>query len=196
MIAYIKGKLVQKDPTHVIIECNGIGYQIQISLNTYGEIKDREDICLQTVQIIREDAHLLYGFGSTNEKFMFQQLISVNGIGPGTAIMALSSLPPEELRSAIIAESVSTLQAIKGIGAKTAQRLILELKDKLRKDQSDVVNLPGSAPHNSIRSEALSALVTLGISRVAAEKTIDSILKKSGNNLSLEDLVKIALKNA
>ena len=196
MIAYIKGKLVQKDPTHVIIECNGIGHQIQISLNTYGEIKDREDICLQTVQIIREDAHLLYGFGSTNEKFMFQQLISVNGIGPGTAIMALSSLPPEELRSAIIAESVSTLQAIKGIGAKTAQRLILELKDKLRKDQSDVVNLPGSAPHNSIRSEALSALVTLGISRVAAEKTIDSILKKSGNNLSLEDLVKIALKNA
>ncbi len=196
MIAYIKGKLVQKDPTHVIIECNGIGYQIQISLNTYGEIKDREDICLQTVQIIREDAHLLYGFGSTNEKFMFQHLISVNGIGPGTAIMALSSLPPEELRSAIIAESVSTLQAIKGIGAKTAQRLILELKDKLRKDQSDVVNLPGSAPHNSIRSEALSALVTLGISRVAAEKTIDSILKKSGNNLSLEDLVKIALKNA
>lgn len=196
MIAYIKGKLVQKDPTHVIIECNGIGYQIQISLNTYGEIKDREDICLQTVQIIREDAHLLYGFGSQNEKFMFQQLISVNGIGPGTAIMALSSLPPEELRSAIIAESVSTLQAIKGIGAKTAQRLILELKDKLRKDQSDVVNLPGSAPHNSIRSEALSALVTLGISRVAAEKTIDSILKKSGNNLSLEDLVKIALKNA
>ena len=196
MIAYIKGKLVQKDPTHVIIECNGIGYQIQISLNTYGEIKDREDICLQTVQIIREDAHLLYGFGSQNEKFMFQQLISVNGIGPGTAIMALSSLPPEELRSAIIAESVSTLQAIKGIGAKTAQRLILELKDKLRKDQSDVINLPGSAPHNSIRSEALSALVTLGISRVAAEKTIDSILKKSGNNLSLEDLVKIALKNA
>ena len=196
MIAYIKGKLVQKDPTHVIIECNGIGYQIQISLNTYGEIKDREDICLQTVQIIREDAHLLYGFGSQNEKFMFQQLSSVNGIGPGTAIMALSSLPPEELRSAIIAESVSTLQAIKGIGAKTAQRLILELKDKLRKDQSDVINLPGSAPHNSIRSEALSALVTLGISRVAAEKTIDSILKKSGNNLSLEDLVKIALKNA
>ncbi len=196
MIAYIKGKLVQKDPTHVIIECNGIGYQIQISLNTYGEIKDREDICLQTIQIIREDAHLLYGFGSPNEKFMFQQLISVNGIGPGTAIMALSSLPPEELRSAIIAESVSTLQAIKGIGAKTAQRLILELKDKLRKDQSDVINLPGSAPHNSIRSEALSALITLGISRVAAEKTIDSILKKSGNNLSLEDLVKIALKNA
>ena len=196
MIAYIKGKLVQKDPTHVIIECNGIGYQIQISLNTYGEIKDREDICLQTIQIIREDAHLMYGFGSQNEKFMFQQLISVNGIGPGTAIMALSSLPPEELRSAIIAESVSTLQAIKGIGAKTAQRLILELKDKLRKDQSDVINLPGSAPHNSIRSEALSALITLGISRVAAEKTIDSILKKSGNNLSLEDLVKIALKNA
>jgi Holliday junction DNA helicase RuvA len=196
MIAYIKGKLVQKDPTHVIIESNGIGYQIQISLNTYGEIKDREDICLQTVQIIREDAHLLYGFGSMNEKFMFQQLVSVNGIGPGTAIMALSALPPEELRSAIIAESVTTLQAIKGIGAKTAQRLILELKDKLRKDQSEATSIPGSAPHNSIRTEALSALVTLGISRVAAEKTIDSILKKSGNNLSLEDLVKIALKNA
>lgn len=196
MIAYIKGKLVQKDPTHVIIESNGIGYQIQISLNTYGEIKEREDICLQTVQIIREDAHLLYGFGSMNEKFMFQQLVSVNGIGPGTAIMALSALPPEELRSAIISESVTTLQAIKGIGAKTAQRLILELKDKLRKDQTETTSIPGSTPHNSIRTEALSALVTLGISRIAAEKTIESILKKSGNNLSLEDLVKIALKNA
>jgi Holliday junction DNA helicase RuvA len=196
MIAYLKGKLVEKDPTHVIIECNGIGYQIQISLNTFSEIKDREDICLQTVQIIREDAHLLYGFSSLNEKFMFQQLISVNGIGPGTAIMALSALPPEELRKSIISESVATLQSIKGIGAKTAQRLILELKDKLRKDQPDTEYIAGSSVHNSIRAEALSALVTLGITRAAAEKTIDDILKKSGNNLSLEDLVKIALKNA
>lgn len=197
MIAYLKGRLVQKEPAFVIIDVNGIGYQVLISLNTYSEIKDREDLTLQTVLVVREDAHILYGFSSAAEKSMFQQLISVNGIGPGTAMMVLSSMNPSDLKKAIIKEEVHTLQSVKGIGSKTAQRLILELKDKIRREGDDQPESGASAgPHNTIRHEALSALMTLGISRPAAEKSIDAILKKSGNTLSLEELVKIALKNA
>lgn len=197
MIAYLRGKLVQKEPAFVIIDVQGIGYQVMISLNTYSEIKDREDINLNTVLIVREDAHILYGFGTLTEKNMFQQLISVNGVGPSTAMMVLSSMNPTDLKNAILKEEVHTLQSVKGIGAKTAQRLILELKDKIRKDGFETSGGTGmDASHNTIRNEALSALMTLGISRPAAEKSIDAILKKSGNSLSLEELVKIALKNA
>ena len=197
MIAYLKGRLVQKEPAFVIIDVHGIGYQVMISLSTYSEIKDREDITLQTVLVVREDAHILYGFASSAEKIMFQQLVSVNGIGPGTAMMVLSSMGAADLRNAIIKEEVHTLQSVKGIGAKTAQRLILELKDKVRKEVGDGLPGPNSlAAHNNIRTEALTALMTLGFSRQAAEKSIDAVLKKSGNSLSLEDLVKIALKSA
>ena len=133
MIAYLKGKLVHKEPTHVIVEVGGIGYQASISLNTFSEIKDKEDIRLSTYLHVREDAHLLYGFASESEKVMFLNLISVNGVGPNTAMMVLSSLTADELKSAILREDAGTLQAVKGIGGKTAQRLILELKDKLRK---------------------------------------------------------------
>jgi Holliday junction DNA helicase RuvA len=197
MIAYLRGRLVQKEPAFVIVDVNGIGYQVLISLTTYSEIKDREDLTLQTVLIVREDAHILYGFSSGSEKSMFQQLISVNGIGPGTAMMVLSSMNPVDLKKAILKEEVHTLQSVKGIGSKTAQRLILELKDKIRREGEDAGETgAAAAPHNTIRNEALSALMTLGISRPAAEKSIDAILKKSGNTLSLEDLVKIALKNA
>src|SRR5882762_7571392 len=132
MIAYLKGKLVHKEPTHVIVEVNGIGYQVGISLHTFSEIKDREDIRLSTYLHVREDAHILYGFASDSEKQMFQLLISVNGVGPNTALVVLSYLPPDELKSAIINESTEILQSVKGIGGKTAQRLILELKDKLK----------------------------------------------------------------
>jgi len=197
MIAYLRGRLVQKEPAFVIMDVNGIGYQVLISLTTFSEIKDREDLTLQTVLIVREDAHILYGFSSGSEKSMFQQLISVNGIGPGTAMMVLSSMNPADLKKAILREEVHTLQSVKGIGMKTAQRLILELKDKIRREGEDAGETGTStAPHNTIRNEALSALMTLGISRPAAEKSIEAILKKSGNTLSLEDLVKIALKNA
>jgi Holliday junction DNA helicase RuvA len=197
MIAYLKGRLVHKEPAFVIIDVHGIGYQVMISLSTYSEIKDREDITLQTVLVVREDAHILYGFASSAEKIMFQQLVSVNGIGPGTAMMVLSSMGAADLRSAIIKEEVHTLQSVKGIGAKTAQRLILELKDKVRKEGGEGLTGPNSqAAHNNIRAEALTALMTLGFSRQAAEKSIDAVLKKSGNSLSLEDLVKIALKSA
>jgi len=196
MIAYLKGKLVHKEPTHVIVEVAGIGYQASISLNTFSEIKDKEEIRLSTYLHVREDAHLLYGFASESEKVMFLNLISVNGVGPNTAMMVLSSLTAEELKSAILREDAATLQAVKGIGGKTAQRLILELKDKLRKAPLDgTPTLPGMV-NNTLRQEALTALMTLGITRVAAEKSIDAVLRKSGITISLEDLVKQALKNA
>lgn len=195
MIAYLRGRLVQKDPTHVIVDVGGIGYQAAISLNTYSDIKDKEDIRLSTYFHVREDAQLLYGFSTEAEKTMFLNLISVNGVGPNTAMVMLSSLPPSELRAAILREDAATLQAVKGIGGKTAQRLILELRDKLRKGVEPGTTIPGGGD-NSLRQEALSALVTLGISRSAAEHSIDALLRKSGNTISLEDLVKQALKNA
>src|SRR6185295_4587503 len=196
MIAYLKGKLIHKEPTHVVVEVGGIGYQASISFNTFSEIKDKEEIKLATYLHVREDAHLLFGFASEAEKSMFLSLISVNGVGPNTAMMVLSSLTPDELKSAILREDASTLQAVKGIGGKTAQRLILELKDKLRKAPADgATTLPGMV-NNTLRQEALTALMTLGIARAAAEKSIDAVLRKSGITISLEDLVKQALKNA
>ncbi|HMJ70584.1 MAG TPA: Holliday junction branch migration protein RuvA [Cyclobacteriaceae bacterium] len=196
MIAYLKGKLVHKDPTHLVIDVNGVGYLVHISLNTYSQVKDTEDIKLSTYLHVREDAQILYGFGSEQEKSMFQNLISVNGIGPNTAIVVLSYMPPGELRAAIVREDAATLQSIKGIGGKTAQRLILELKDKLRKDGGEEIGGTIAPAYNKMKQEALTALMTLGIARSAAEKSIDSALKKSGNSLTLEDLVKQALKNS
>lgn len=169
---------------------------MSISLNTFSEIKDREDLTLSTYLHVREDAHILYGFASAAEKQMFQHLISVNGVGPNTALVVLSYLPPNELREAIIREDAAALQAVKGIGGKTALRLILELKDKLRKDPMDDGSGKPGLVHNTMRHEALTALMTLGITKLAAEKSVDTVLKKSGNTISLEELVKQALKNA
>ncbi len=196
MIAYLKGKLIHKDPAHAIIEVNGVGYQVNISLNTFAEIKDKEDIKLSTYFHVREDAQVLFGFATEAEKQMFQHLISVNGVGPSTALVVLSYLPPEELKLAIVREDAAALQAVKGIGGKTAQRLILELKDKLKRETTE--EMPGNTGlvRNTVRHEALSALVTLGIAKPVAEKSIDTVLKKLGNTVSLEDLVKQALKNA
>ena len=196
MIAFLKGKLVHKEPTFVIIEVNGIGYQVSISLNTFSDIADKENIQLSTYLQVREDAHILYGFSNPLEKSMFQSLINVNGVGPNTAMVILSYLPPEELHQAIVTENVGALQAVKGIGGKTAQRIILELKDKLRKEPiGETVGIAG-IKHNTMRNEALTALMTLGIGKSAADRSIDAILKKSGNTISLEELVKMALKNA
>jgi Holliday junction DNA helicase RuvA len=196
MIAYLKGKLVHKEPTHVVIEVNGVGYQVGISLHTFSEVKDREDIRLATYLHVREDAHILYGFASDSEKQMFQLLISVNGVGPSTALVVLSYLTPDELKSAIVNEDTNALQAVKGIGGKTAQRLVLELKDKLRKEALEETSGIAGGTRNTLRAEALTALVTLGIGKAAAEKSIDTILKRSGGNVSLEELVKQALKTA
>jgi holliday junction DNA helicase RuvA len=196
MISFLKGKLVHKDPAHVIIEVNGVGYQVAISLQTFSEIKDQENILLYTHLQIREDAHVLFGFSNESEKKLFQQLISVNGIGPGTAIVMLSYMNSNELKTAIVREDVAALQSIKGIGGKTAQRVIIELKDKLKKESWEETSPVSAGPYNTLRNEALSALLTLGLPKAAAEKSVDAILKKSGNTVTLEDLVKQALKNS
>jgi len=197
MIAFLKGKLVHKDPTHVVIDVNGVGYHTIISLQTFSDIKDQENIVLFTHLNIREDAHVLFGFSKESERKLFQQLISVNGVGPSTAIVMLSYMNSAELKSAIVHEDAVALQAIKGIGGKTALRVIIELKDKLKKESwEDTQPTVSAGPHNTLRREALSALVTLGLPKATAEKSVDTVLKKSGNTITLEDLVKQALKNS
>jgi Holliday junction DNA helicase RuvA len=196
MIAFLKGRLVHLEPTHVIIDVNGVGYFVHISLQTFSEIKAQENIMLFTHLSIREDAHVLFGFSNESEKRLFQQLISVNGVGPSTAIVMLSYMNSSELKTAIVHEDAVALQGIKGIGGKTAQRVIIDLKDKLKKESWEE-NQPAVSigPHNTLRKEALTALLTLGLPKAAAEKSIDAVLKKSGNTITLEDLVKQALKN-
>ncbi len=197
MIAYIKGKLAHKDPTHVIIEANGIGYFIHISLNTFSQIKEQESCQLHTYMHVREDAQTLFGFGGISEKKLFLHLISVSGIGPSTGLVMLSSLSAEEITTAIINEDATVIQSVKGIGSKTAQRTILELKDKLRKEgfePSD--NKLSSGINNTLKHEALSALLTLGINKNVAQKSIDSILNKSDSSINLETLIKKALQNS
>lgn len=197
MIAFLKGKLVHRSPTYVVIDVNGIGYQVNISLQTYADIKEQENIILFTHLSIREDAHVLFGFSNETEKKLFQHLISVNGVGPGTAIVMLSYMNTQELKTAIVHEDATALQAIKGIGGKTAQRVIIDLKDKLKKESWEESTPSVSVgPHNTLRKEALTALLTLGLPKAAAEKSVDSVLKKSGNTITLEDLVKQALKNS
>lgn len=197
MFAYLKGKLAYKDPTYVIIDVGGVGYEVKISLHTFSKIKDQENVQLFTHFHVKEDAQILFGFGDTHEKQVFLHLISISGVGPSTGLMVLSSLSPEEVEQAILSEDVRTIQGVKGIGVKTAQRIILELKDKVGKDtgSGDLLNIPISSK-NTIRNEALAALVTLGINKVAAQKGIDKILKDSTQDISLEQLIKLALKAA
>lgn len=196
MIAYIDGKLTFKDPTHVIIDVGGVGYEIRISLTTYSALTEGERCKLYTFQHIKEDAHTLYGFTNLAEKGVFMSLISISGVGPGTALMVMSSLTAGELQQAVVREDVRTIQNVKGIGAKTAQRIILELKDKFKKDL--LVESPANTPmgHNTNRNEALSALITLGFARAVAEKTLDAIIKREGSHLSVEQLIKFALKSS
>jgi holliday junction DNA helicase RuvA len=197
MIAFIKGRLVHKEPTFVVVDVNGIGYQANISLQTFSEIKDQENISLFTHLNIREDAHVLFGFSQESERKLFQQLISVNGVGPSTAIVMLSYMNAQEIKTAIIQENTAALQSIKGIGGKTAQRVIIELKDKLKKESwEETIPMVSGGAHNTLRKEALSALLTLGLPKAAAEKSVDAVLKKSGNTITLEDLVKQALKSS
>lgn len=197
MIAYIQGKLIVKDPTYVIIDVGGVGYHIRISLQTYSALTITDELVkLHTHLNIKEDAHTLFGFFEIDEKELFVDLLSVSGIGPGTAMVMLSSLSASEIKHAIVTEDVRTVQSIKGIGAKTAARAIIELKDKLKKEQmvggsSTSVN---NMPTYSIKNEALAALTTLGIARNVAEKSIEAILKKEGINITVENLIKQALR--
>ena len=192
MIAYIKGELVLKTPTYVIIESNGIGYQINISLQTFSALP-KEGICkLHTYLSIKEDSHSLYGFMEASEKTLFIHLISVSGIGPNTARTMLSSITAAEIRQAIIQENLPVIQGIKGIGPKSAKRLILELKDKMIKDTDEVSF--STVLHNTSREEALSALIMLGFSKSSAEKSIDKILSTESADISVEEIIKKALK--
>lgn len=198
MIDYLSGKLVYKDPTYVIIDVNGIGYHVKISLQTYTEIKDEEQIKLLTFLHIKEDAHTLFGFKKEDEKRLFLLLLSINGVGPSTGLMILSSLSSAEIEQAILAGDVATIQHVKGIGAKTAQRIILELKDKVGKGGSEATttSLGFLKSSNKIREEALQALITLGFPKAAAEKNIATVLKKTTGEISLEDLIKASLKTS
>jgi Holliday junction DNA helicase RuvA len=197
MIAYIDGKLTYKDPAYVIIDVHGVGYEIKISLQTYAALQDGNERCkLYTFLNIREDAHILYGFKEPDEKTLFLDLVSVSGIGPSTALVMLSSMSSAEIRHALMNEDVKTIQSIKGIGAKTAQRAIIELKDKLRKENMLGTASPSmfNVQSNKVRNEALAALVTLGIPKNVGEKSIDAILKKEGQDITVEQLIKMALR--
>ncbi len=193
MIAHIEGDLTYKCPTHVILECNGIGYQINISLYTYNKISNLNKAKLLTYLHVKEDAHTLYGFAEESEKQVFVSLISVSGIGPNTARTILSSISSQELHNAIINENVVILEGIKGIGAKSAKRMILELKDKFGKQ--DIETSISGVDGNNIKKEALSALVMLGYNRSSAEQTVNKILSVNKESITVEELIKIALKS-
>lgn len=189
MIAHLNGKLIEKNPTNIVVECNGVGYFVLISLNTFSAIGSDESIKIFTKLIVREDAQILYGFATTEERTMFEQLISVSGIGPNTAMIMLSSLVPEEIAHAIQSEDVRTIQSIKGIGAKTAQRVIIDLKDKMLKLSFSSENM--FTQNNTNRFDALTALVSLGFDKKSAEKAIEKV---STGDETVEKLIKESLK--
>ena len=190
MITQIKGKLIEKNPTQVVVDCNGIGYEINISLYTFSSLSSNENIKLFTHLQVREDAHILYGFFTVLERAIFRLLISVSGIGSSTARTMLSSLTPTEIQQAVIAEDVATIQGIKGIGLKTAQRVIIELKDKIKSLQG--TNEIPVFKSNTIKEETLSALEVLGYSRKASEKIVDKLIQGEPDS-SVEGLIKSAL---
>ena len=177
MIAQVQGRLVEKNLTDVVIDCQGVGYFLNISLHTYSQIPDQENIRLYTQLLVREDAMTLYGFASKEERSVFNLLLSVSGIGASTARTMLSSLTPRQVRDAIVSEDIAAIQGVKGIGAKTAQRVILDLNDKIIKLYGEETS--GVISSNTNRNEALSALETLGYARKIAEKACDAVLKHS-----------------
>jgi len=189
MISRLNGRLIEKNPTDLLIECAGVGYEVKISLNTYSVLPNQEAIILYTKQIIREDAHMLYGFASKDEREMFTHLISVSGIGPNTAIIMLSSMTPDEIAQAIVSEDVARIQKVKGIGTKTAQRVIIDLKGKVAKMELGTENIFSS--NNRNRFDALNALVSLGFDKKSAEKVLDKI---DTGTQTVEELIKEALR--
>ena len=191
MIAHLNGKLVEKSPTHVVIECGGVGYKLNISLNTYSRIGDSESCKLFTEFIVREDAQLLYGFKEVSERRLFQLLISVSGIGPATALLVLSSADAEEIQQAILSGNAAWFKGVKGIGPKSAQRIIIDLKDKISKENISADNSIGV--DNTVKEESLSALVNLGFNKNLAEKMIQKILIANPSS-AVEDVIKQALK--
>lgn len=193
MFAYIDGRLTFKAPTYIVVEAGGVGYHINISLNTYAALGDAERCKIYTWLHVKEDAHTLYGFADEGERRLFLHLISVSGIGPNTGRMMLSSITPAEIQTAIVKGDLNLIQRIKGIGAKSAQRLVLELQDKLKKEGSE--SLISAPLNNSVRDESLSALLMLGFAKQASDKALDNAIKTGGLDLSVEQMIKLALKN-
>lgn len=193
MITHLEGRLVEKTPTYIVIDCNGVGYWVNISLNTFSQLPDSERVKVYTYLQVKEDAHTLFGFFDKSERELFTLLISVSGVGAATARVMLSSLSPTQLRSAIINNEVRTIQSAKGIGAKTAQRIILDLREKVLKLSEDpsLPTLPQGQPY---KEEALAALEVLGYPRKTAEGVVGKILSQSSEELSVEQLIKQALK--
>lgn len=192
MITYLNGKLTELNPAFAVVECSGVGYYAHISLNTYGKLTDKKEIKLLTHLVVREDAHLLFGFADEAERTMFLQLISVSGVGPNTARMILSAATPTDIAAAIDSENVDLLKSIKGIGLKTAQRIIVDLAGKVTRSATS--SEFSATPSNTKRTEALSALLVLGFDKKLAEKVVDKVLSANAN-ASLEELVKQALKS-
>lgn len=190
MIGRLNGRLIEKNPTDLLIECAGVGYEVKISLHTFSQLGSDEAVQVFTKLIVREDAHILYGFANKEEREMFNHLVSVSGIGPNTAMIMLSSLVPDEIAQAILTEDVVTIQKIKGIGTKTAQRVIIDLKSKVSKMELSSENIFTS--NNRNRFDALNALVSLGFDKKSAEKVLDKI---DTGNQSVEELIKDALRN-
>ncbi len=191
MYEYLKGLVTEISPTYIVVEVNGIGYFINISLYSFGLIGSKTEVKLFVHQVVREDAHVLYGFVHKSERDVFRNLISISGVGPNTARVMLSSLSPSEITDAIVSENVKILKTIKGIGEKSAKRIVVELKDKLSKgiENIEIKNVE----HNRNKDEALSALVMLGFMKNSVEKVLKKIVNES-DNLSVEELVKRALK--
>lgn len=192
MITHLKGRLVEKSPTSVVVECNGVGYEAHISLHTFSLLPESENVKIYTHLLVREDSHTLYGFFEPSEREIFKLLISVSGVGASTARTMLSSLLPKQVQEAIATGNVAVIQGVKGIGAKTAQRVILDLKDKILKvfAMEDVSDFSS----NTNRDEALSALETLGFSRKQTDKVLSKIVQEDPN-ASVESIIKLALKN-
>ncbi len=192
MITHLRGKLIGKSPTHVVVECDGVGYQLFITLNTYEKLPADEAVFLFTHLQVREDAQILYGFADEIERTFFRLLISVSGVGASTAQVVLSSMDPTELQRALVTDNVAALQSIKGIGAKTAQRIIIDLKGKVATLRPDgEISLPAS---NTAREEALTALDVLGFPRAKSQKAVDALLKADPDS-GVEVLIKQALNN-
>lgn len=194
MIAYIKGAITFKSPTYIVVETAGIGYHVNISLNTFSEIEKLETVKILTHLQVKEDSHTLYGFFEEAERSMFVMLISVSGIGPNTARVLLSSMKVEEVRLAIVSENVAAFKKAKGVGPKTAKRIILDLKDKVIKESGDAPMVLAPT-NNRIREEALSAMMALGFPRITVQKTLNKILQQQPHVNNVEDLIKLALKN-
>lgn len=192
MYSYFKGKIVVKSPVQVVIDCNGIGYEFKISLNTYSKIMSEKECKLYSHLSIKEDAHTLYGFFEESERLVFRLLISVNGVGANTAMLILSSFTPSELSMAVMTDDVNKIKSVKGIGLKTAQRILIELKDKLDKEVGSGQII--SISHNTNKLEALSALSMLGFNKAQTDKTLDKVIKEIGSETSVEELIKHCLK--